>query len=133
MLKILVTGSLGTLGTPLVTELKYRNYDVYGLDLRHCEKFKYSRTDIVDYRQLTRVFETNGFDFVYHLAAEFGRINGEQYYENVWKTNVIGTRNILELQKIFGFKLVFASSSEIYGDIKVDYLTEEMNPLPQKK
>jgi hypothetical protein len=39
------------------------------------------------------------YDYVYHLAAEFGRINGEEYYDTLWQTNVIGTRNILEWQK----------------------------------
>ena len=43
------------------------------------------------------------FDYVYHLAAEFGRWNGEDYYENVWRTNAIGTKNILRMQEREGF------------------------------
>ena len=68
--------------------------------------------------------QTGPVDFVYHLAAEFGRINGEEYYETLWQTNVIGTRNILELQRRHGFKLIFASSSEIYGDRHEEILHE---------
>jgi dTDP-glucose 4,6-dehydratase len=63
---------------------------------------------------------------VYHLAAEFGRINGEEYYDTLWTTNVIGTRNILELQKRKKFKLIFASSSEIYGDKHQHILSEDI-------
>ena len=40
------------------------------------------------------------FDFVYHLAAEYGRWNGESYYENLWQTNNIGTKHILRFRKI---------------------------------
>ena len=66
------------------------------------------------------------FDFVYHLAAEFGRLNGEEYYEQLWRTNVLGTRNILEWQRRAGFKLIFASSSEIYGETHADILDEDL-------
>ena len=110
-MRILVTGSKGTLGTPLVKELSRRGHDVWGCDLQHQRDGNYIRADVSNYRQLERVFEANQYDFVYHLAAEFGRINGEEYYDTLWETNVIGTRNILELQKKKGFRLIFASSS----------------------
>lgn len=129
MAKILVTGSRGTLGTRLVEVLKYRGHDVWEVDLQHYLGDKYIRADISEYRQLERVFEQD-YDYVFHLAAEFGRINGEHYYDTLWKTNVIGTRNILEWQLKKGFKLVFTSSSEIYGEAIEPLLTED---LPLKK
>ncbi len=125
MSKILVTGSRGTLGTPLVRALRAGGHEVWGIDLQHQADQQYIRADVSSYRQLERVFEQD-FDFVYHLAAEFGRINGEEYYDTLWSTNVIGTRNILEWQRKRGFKLIFASSSEIYGDLHADVLTEDM-------
>ena len=131
-MKILVTGSEGTLGKPLVKELRKRGNDVYGCDLEHGTDDNYTRCDISDYRQILRLLKEEKFDFVYHLAAEFGRMNGEHYYEQVWRSNVIGTRNILEIQKELGFKLIFASSSEIYGDMRVDYLSEDLMPEPQQ-
>ena len=40
--------------------------------------------------ELERVFERCGpFDYVYHCAAEFGRWNGEDFYETLWRTNAI--------------------------------------------
>jgi dTDP-glucose 4,6-dehydratase len=131
-MKILVTGSEGTLGTPLVKELKARGNNVWGCDLAHSKKDNYVRCDISNYRQIRDLLEKEKFDFVYHLAAEFGRMNGEHYYEQVWQSNVIGTRNILECQKDLPFRLIFASSSEIYGDLKADYLKEDMMPEPQQ-
>jgi dTDP-glucose 4,6-dehydratase len=129
MAKILITGVMGTLGRPLKHELERRGHDVWGIDLQHQAEQKYYRVDIASYRQLERAFEQK-YDYVYHLAAEFGRINGEEYYDTLWTTNVIGTRNLLEIQKRAGFKLIFASSSEIYGDKHQDILSEEI-PLTQ--
>jgi dTDP-glucose 4,6-dehydratase len=127
-MNILVTGSMGTLGVPLVNELKLRGHRVFQCDLMHTNEDDYIRADVSNYRQLEKVFKDK-FDYVYHLAAEFGRINGEEYYDTLWQTNVIGTRNILEMQRIYKFKLIFASSSEIYGDVTLPILTED---LPSK-
>tara|TARA_B100000315_G_scaffold253670_1_gene292971 strand:- start:847 stop:1764 length:918 start_codon:yes stop_codon:yes gene_type:complete len=129
-MKILVTGSKGTLGTPLVKELIKRGHEVWQCDLQHQRDDNYIRANVLNYRQLERVFEASDYDYVYHLAAEFGRINGEEYYDTLWETNVIGTRNILEWQKKKGFKLIFSSSSEIYGDIHKKILSEDL-PLNQ--
>jgi len=126
MARILVTGSKGTLGIPLVDELTRRGHEVWQCDLQHHKDDNYIRADISSYRQLERVIDANKYDYVYHLAAEFGRINGEEYYDTLWETNVIGTRNILELQKKAKFRLIFASSSEIYGDKAVAILDENL-------
>lgn len=125
-MRILVTGSKGTLGTPLVKELSNRGHEVWCCDLQHQRDDNYIRADVSKYRQLERVFEANQYEYVYHLAAEFGRINGEEYYDTLWETNVIGTRNILEWQRKKGFRLIFASSSEIYGDKHLNMLREDI-------
>jgi dTDP-glucose 4,6-dehydratase len=125
MPKILITGVMGTLGSPLKRELERRGHEVWGLDLQHQAEQNYFRADVAVYRQLERALEQD-YDYVYHLAAEFGRINGEEYYDTLWTTNVVGTRNILELQKRKRFKLIFASSSEIYGDKHQEILSEDI-------
>ena len=131
-MRILITGCAGTLGIPLVEELRERGHEVWGCDLQHQNFANYIRADIAEYRQMEEVLAAANFDVVYNLAAEFGRVNGEEYYEKVWKTNAIGMRNILELQKMMGFKLIHASSSEIYGDMAVDFYREDMLPAPQQ-
>jgi dTDP-glucose 4,6-dehydratase len=126
-LKILVTGSQGTLGRPLLRELRDRGHEVWGCDLQHQADDHVIRADIRSYRQLEQLFQRiDSVDLVFHLAAEFGRLNGEEYYETLWTTNVIGTRHILELQKEHGFRLIFASSSEIYGDRHEEVLHEDI-------
>lgn len=114
--KILVTGGSGFIGTNLVNELKSRGHEVMALDLLHNDRDDYVRADVKNYRQLERVFENNEFDYVYHLAAEYGRWNGEGYYENLWETNVIGTKHMIRLQEELGFRMIFFSSAEVYGD-----------------
>jgi len=114
--RILVTGGAGFIGTNLVNELRRRGHEVIALDLYNTERDDYIRADVRNYRQLERVFEKWKFDYVYHLAAEYGRWNGEDYYENLWETNVIGTKHIIRLQEKLKFRLIFFSSAEVYGD-----------------
>jgi dTDP-glucose 4,6-dehydratase len=115
-LNILVTGGLGAVGAPLTKELRRRGHTVWVCDLLHAEGSHYSRCDIGNYRQIQQLFDRVEVEFVYHLAAEFGRRNGEDYYETLWQSNAIGTKNILRMQEDRKFRMVFTSSSEVYGD-----------------
>lgn len=115
-MKILVTGGLGAVGTPLAGELRRRGHEVWVVDLPHAPGPHYVRCDVGEYRQVEGVFADHEFEMVYHLAAEFGRWNGEDYYETLWKSNAIGTKNILRMQEKYRFRMVFTSSSEVYGD-----------------
>jgi len=124
-MKILITGGLGTLGYPLVEELRNRDFEVWFCDKFHYHDKNYIKCDISEYRQVEHMFQNENFDFVYHLAAEFGRINGEDFFETLWKSNVIGTKNIIQMQFKHQFKLIFTSSSEIYGDYK-GLMTEDL-------
>jgi dTDP-glucose 4,6-dehydratase len=137
-MKILVTGSKGVVGQKLFTELERRGHGVFGVDIQHHpgetgyiqsmsnEKWRYSRCDIGEYRQIERVIKQAGpFDLVYNCAAEFGRWNGEDYYEQMWKSNLIGLKNIIRLQEDLRFRLVHFSSSEVYGDYE-EVMTEDV-------
>ncbi|HKQ97114.1 MAG TPA: NAD(P)-dependent oxidoreductase [Candidatus Polarisedimenticolia bacterium] len=128
-MRILVTGGRGTIGRGLVDELLGRGHEVVSADIAHgteeigyslrtdVRKPTYSRCDVGEYRQIERVFDVMGpFDYVYHTAAEFGRWNGEDFYEQLWRSNAVGTKNLLRLQEKRRFRLVHFSSSEVYGD-----------------
>jgi dTDP-glucose 4,6-dehydratase len=128
-MRILVTGGRGIVGAGLVEELRGRGYHVVSCDLGHqpdevgfslrtdVPAPLYARCDVGEFRQIERVFERMGpFDYVYHCAAEFGRWNGEDFYELLWRTNAVGTKNIIRLQERLKFRLIHFSSSEVYGD-----------------
>jgi dTDP-glucose 4,6-dehydratase len=144
-MRILVTGSNGTVGRWLTKILQERKHEVFGVDLIHGAgeigwgqwmadtAFTYSRCDIGDFRQIERVISMNDFDLVYNAAAEFGRWNGEDFYEQVWRTNAIGTKNIIRLQEEYGFKLVHFSSSEVYGDYSGVMVEDVMEKVEVKQ
>jgi len=128
-MRILITGGLGTVGAGLAKVLRKDGHHVVCVDLHHEADERgfslrsdvaspdYARCDIGEYRQLARLFDVAGpFDYVYNCAAEFGRWNGEDFYELLWKTNAIGTKNLIRLQEQARFRLVHFSSSEVYGD-----------------
>src|SRR6185436_2752126 len=62
-----------------------------------------------------------------------GRWNGEDHYENVWRTNVVGTKNLLRLQEVHRFKMVFFSSAEVYGDYDELMSEDVMDRVPIKQ
>jgi dTDP-glucose 4,6-dehydratase len=115
---ILVLGARGTVGASLVEELQRRGHQLVMADRGLFSSSNYYKCDIAQFRQLERIFLEHKFDYVYNLAAEFGRWNGEQFYENLWMTNVVGYKNILRLQERYGFRLIHFSSSEVYGDFE---------------
>jgi len=134
-MKIVVTGSAGTIGAPLVAELRERGHDVWGIELQHTGQPQTIRADVADYREIRAALDKVGdFDVMYHLAAEFGRINGEEWASRCHRTNLTGTRTVLELQRERGFKHIFASSSEVYGEADAESIDERYlleNPQPR--
>jgi dTDP-glucose 4,6-dehydratase len=138
-MKIFITGIDGVLGSTLKNKLRSQGHSVFGCSLAHSEDPQIVRADVSESRQLQRALDAfnvadperpGEWDVVFHFAAEFGRLNGEAFYENLWKTNCIGTRNVIEECIRRQIKMVFASSSEAYG-LSEDYnhghaLSEDM-------
>jgi len=132
-MKVLVTGGRGFIGSNLVRELEKRGHEVWVCDLMHSEMENYIRCDVSKFRQVERMFEEHSFDYVYHAAAEYGRWNGEDYYENLWLTNVVGTKNIIRMQEKKGFRMIFFGSAEVYGDYDGVMTEDVMDKIPIKQ
>ena len=131
--KVLVTGGHGFIGSNLTRELKQCGFEVWSCDQMNCDAENYTRCDVGKYRQVEQMFEGHDFDYVYHAAAEYGRWNGEDYYENLWLTNAVGTKNILSLQRKKGFRMIFFGSAEVYGDYDGVMSEDVMEKVPIKQ
>lgn len=134
--RILLTGGAGAVGSCLARDLRANGHEVIVADLYHSPGPDHVRCDVGDFRQLERIWTGKGWeggysaqprpiDFVYHLGAEFGRWNGEDYYEQLWRSNAIGTKNLIRMQEREGFQTVYFSSSEVYGDYD-DVMSEDV-------
>jgi dTDP-glucose 4,6-dehydratase len=133
MSKILITGGRGFIGTNLVAEFRNRGHAVFTCDILQGEDPQHYKADCGEYQQMEWILNKHKFDFVYHLAAEYGRWNGEDHYQNLWRTNVIGTKNMLRLQEKHRFKMVFFSSAEVYGDYDGLMTEDVMEKIPLKQ
>jgi len=133
MATILITGGRGFIGTNLTNELRSRGHGVWTCDILQGEDDRYLKADTGVYQQMDALFRKHRFDYVYHLAAEYGRWNGEDHYENLWRTNVIGTKNMLRLQEQQRFRIIFFSSAEVYGDYDQLMSEDVMERVPLKQ
>jgi dTDP-glucose 4,6-dehydratase len=133
MASILVTGGRGFIGTNLTRELRSRGHEVWTSDILQGEDPRHLKADVGAYQQMDSIFQRHTFDYVYHLAAEYGRWNGEDHYENLWRTNVIGTKNMLRLQERHRFRMIFFSSAEVYGDYDGLMSEDVMERVPIKQ
>lgn len=90
--------------------------------------FKLIEGDIRDKNILAKIFSENEIDIVFQLAAKVGVRPSIKEPELFFEVNVNGTLNILEAMKRYGVKkLIFASSSSIYGNNKKVPFSEKDN------
>lgn len=125
-MKILITGAKGFIGSKLSVHLK-KKHEVYTLDQYISDEENYFRSDVSIFYDLKDIFEKTSFDLVIHLAAECGIENCEEHVEKSIRTNIVGTYNIIKLCQENKIKLIYFSTSEIYGDLDKDKMSEDIN------
>jgi UDP-glucuronate 4-epimerase len=145
MVKILVTGIAGFIGSNLGEHLIKGDVKLIGIDnfdpfydrqvkennlniLNRSSNFIFFEGDICNVSFLNTILNNEKPDLVIHLAAKAGVrpsiLNPSEYYN----TNVIGTLNLLEAMKTAGCKrMIFGSSSSIYGNNKKVPFSEKDN------
>lgn len=122
MTRVLVTGAGGFAGRNLVSRLLADGDNVRGLirngrgtELMNALGAEPSVGDLRNPDSLEDA--TRGVETVYHIAAEFRR--GEATRNQLWETNVDGTRNILHAANRAGVRrFVHCSTVGVYGDVK---------------
>ena len=123
-MKYVVTGGAGFIGSHITKKLIERGDIVTVIDNMETGKEKnleevkskinFVKGDILDVDLLENI--TKDIDGIFHqaaLASVQDSFNEPDKYHNV---NVNGTENVLKLSKKYGFKVVYASSSSVYGN-----------------
>ena len=145
-MKILVTGGAGFIGSHITEYLVQRGDDVTVLDNLNTgrkenlakinDKINFVNGNIRDYKLLEKlVSDTAG---VFHEAALASVQDSFNMKDEYFDVNVNGTENIFKLAKEYGFKVVYASSSSVYGNPKKIPINEDddrkpINPYAETK
>lgn len=143
-MNILITGGAGFIGSTLADKLLEKNNKIVVIDnfndyyspklkeknIKHNldnKNYKLYRGDICDKNLLSKIFEENKIDVVVHIAASAGVRPSIENPLSYVKNNIEGTVNILEVMKRKNVKkIVFASSSSIYGNCKEEIFSEDL-------
>ncbi len=141
MIRILVTGAAGNIGSALVERLLTHNdYVVVGVDnfisgVQHKlpknspSNFSFVKADVNNYYEISSVMLSSKFDYVFHYAALVG-VQRTLANPVMVLNDIQGIKNILDLSKNTGVKRVFySSSSEVYGEPVELPQNEETTPL----
>jgi len=116
--RIIVTGSEGFLGRHLVQKLRREGAEIIGIA---------KGGDVTDWDQV-KIY--HDIDIIYHLAAKTYIPTANEDPREMYRTNLIGTLNMLELGRRNGAKSFIFASSYIYGHPKYIPINEShpVNP-----
>ena len=124
--RVMVTGVAGLIGSHLVEELLYRGYEVHGFDVVEIEgnknlesvknntDFIYYKGDVRSQKDLDLFFQSEA-SVLYHLASVVG-VN--RYMEDplsLIDIGILGTRTLIDMCHKHNVRMLFASTSEVYG------------------
>lgn len=115
-MKILTIGSEGNIGKELVKYLNEKGHSVIECDIKPGWRKNYYQADINIPIDLFEIFANEKPDVVYLLAAMVSRVTCEASSGLAIETNLVGLNNIIQLCKKFNSKLVYFSTSEVYGN-----------------
>ena len=149
-MKILITGAAGFIGYSLADYLLKKKIKIYGLDnfddyysvrykeeriklLKRYKNFFFKKIDISNKKHLEKyILKEKSFDIVYHFAAQPGVRYSLKNPRKYYNSNILGYNNLLSsLAKIKVKKIIYASSSSIYGDQKYLPVNETATSNPK--
>ena len=134
-----ITGGAGFIGSHLTDRLVkegevtiYDNLSSGSLESishnLHQRKFKFIQADLLDFSTLRQAIA--GHDIVFHLAANPDVRAGIEATDLDLKTGIIASYNVLEAMRLNRIrKIVFTSSSTVYGDAGITPVSEGYGPL----
>ena len=145
-MKFVVTGGAGFIGSHLAKFLIKNNHQVVIIDnlirgtLNNISEIKdnveFHKVDISNYNEIDSVVDSA--DGIFHEAALASVPQSFKEPERYHEVNAIGSENIFKLAKKHNAKVVFASTSSVYGDqtkfpVNENAHTNPLNPYGQSK
>lgn len=123
--RALITGNCGFIGSALQKKMEHDGWEIIGLDNLRWSTVTMKNTVIGDVRDKRLVDLLVGqADEVYHLAAQINVDYSNKFPYETTDINIQGTLNVLEACKKHGKKLIFASTSEVYGTSQTEQISE---------
>jgi UDP-glucose 4-epimerase len=137
-MKFVVTGGAGFIGSHLTRFLVNAGHFVTVIDNLYrgktenlanvMDKLDFHKIDILDFASLKEIIKNT--DGVFHQAALTSVVESFTQKEKYFQVNVEGTENIFKLANEFGIKVVYASSSSVYGNPHKVPISEDSQRKP---
>jgi len=137
-MKFVVTGGAGFIGSNIAKFLVKSGHTVSVIDNLYRgkeqnlqeirEEIDFHQIDLLDFDQIRNLVKNS--DGVFHQGALTSVPESFLQKEKYFEVNVNGTENIFKLAKEYDFKVVYASSSSIYGNTKTIPITEDSERKP---
>jgi nucleoside-diphosphate-sugar epimerase len=135
-MKYVVTGAAGFIGSHLAEALGARGHEVLGVDSftdyydpalkeENAAGAEVARLDLAE-----DDLDLDGVDGVFHLAGQPGVRSFGDAFDDYVRRNLIASRRVFEVAAAAGVRVVFASSSSIYGDAERYPTREDAEPGP---
>jgi UDP-glucuronate 4-epimerase len=135
-MRYVVTGAAGFIGSHLSRALLESGHDVLGIDCftdyydaalkeENAEGLDVGRVDLAE-----GPLDFSGFDGVFHLAGQPGARSFGDVFPTYLRRNLLATQRVFEAAVAADVKVVWASSSSIYGDAERYPTPEDVEPRP---
>jgi nucleoside-diphosphate-sugar epimerase len=131
-MRALVIGSAGNVGQPLTVYLRSLGYEILEVDIKPGSRAGYLMGDITQSIDLLPAFDWRP-NIIFMLASIVSRVTCEQAASLAVSTNLTGLQNIIELTKRADARLIYFSTSEVYGP-NLDVMDETFaTPAPNNR
>ncbi|HEV8463054.1 MAG TPA: NAD-dependent epimerase/dehydratase family protein [Gaiellaceae bacterium] len=135
-MRYVVTGAAGFIGSRLAETLRAGGHDVDALDCftpyydvavkeDNARGLDVQRVDLAEDE-----LDFSGADGVFHLAGQPGARSFGAVFPDYLRRNLLATQRVFEAAVAAGVKVVWASSSSVYGDAERYPTTEDVTPRP---